>query len=312
MSTATDILNSLEQHSLHNLTISNLKNELRFRKLSTNGNKIELISCIVEDSNERNNEGTLNDLTIFRMQSQKNDGTFPDKTELLKEIESLRKQVELLSNRLRQPPPPQIDPSIAAVLATLIEIQKQLLDRQTNQNVIQITSTNDTANLIQIFKGDIIDNAFEWIKEVERISTLAHWSNELKLTNAISRLSGSAKNWQLTTGKNFNDWTVWKTAFASRFKRRITMQEFLAHQSEQKMKHSETLVDYIYAKDALLEKAPFTIPQQDRISKVIGDVTEEKWQIALATQNSDTIEELIDRATSLDAIRSVKQENKKQ
>ncbi|GFS86056.1 uncharacterized protein TNCV_1583061 [Trichonephila clavipes] len=166
------------------------------------------------------------------MQSQKNDdGIFSDETELLKEIESLRKQVELLSNRPPQPPPSQIDPSIVVVLSTLIETQKQLMDRQTNQNVIQITSTNDTANPIQIFKGDIIDNAFEWIKEVERISTLAHWSNELKLTNAISRLSGSAKNWQLTTGNNFNDWTVWKTAFTSRFKRRITMQEFLAHQS---------------------------------------------------------------------------------
>ncbi|GFW90175.1 putative gypsy-29-i dr [Trichonephila clavipes] len=156
------------------------------------------------------------------------------------EIESLRKHVELLGNR-----PPQIDPSIAAVLSTLIETQTKLLDKQTNQNVIQITSTT-------------------------------HWSNELKLTNAISRLSGSAKNWQLTTEKNFNDCTVWKTAFASRFKRRITMQEFLAHQSERKMKHSETLVDYIYAKDALLEKAPFTISQQDRISMIIVDVTEEK------------------------------------
>ncbi|GFV68785.1 putative gypsy-29-i dr [Trichonephila clavipes] len=199
------------------------------------------------------------------MQSQKNDdGIFSDKTELLKEIESLRKRVDFLCNR-----PPQTHPR------------------------------------------DIIDNAFEWIKEVERVSTLAHWSNELKLTNAISRLSGSAKNWQLTTGKNFNDWTVWKTAFASRYKRRITMQEFLAHQSERKMKHSETLVDYIYAKYALLEKTPFTIPQEDRIS-IIGDVTEEKWQIALVTPNSDTVEELVDRATSLDAIRTFKQENKKQ
>ncbi|GFW07993.1 uncharacterized protein TNCV_2977621 [Trichonephila clavipes] len=90
------------------------------------------------------------------------------------------------------------------------------------------------------------------------------------------------------------------------------MQEFLAHQSERKMKHRETLVDYIYAKDALLEKAPFTIPQQDRISMIIGNVTEEKWQTALTTQNSDTVEKLIDRATSLNAIRTVKQENKKQ
>ncbi|GFT01435.1 hypothetical protein TNCV_3215331 [Trichonephila clavipes] len=109
MSTAADILNSLEPHSLHNLIIADLKNELRFRKLSTNGNKSELISRIVEDNNERNNEGTLslNDLTILRMQSLKNDdGIFSDKTELLKEIESLRKQVELLSIRPPHPPPP--------------------------------------------------------------------------------------------------------------------------------------------------------------------------------------------------------------
>ncbi|GFT45662.1 hypothetical protein TNCV_1055871 [Trichonephila clavipes] len=73
MSTVADVLNSLGPHSLHNLTIADLKNELRFRKLSTNGNKSELISRIVEDNDERNNEGTLNDLTILRMQSQKND-----------------------------------------------------------------------------------------------------------------------------------------------------------------------------------------------------------------------------------------------
>ncbi|GFR05115.1 uncharacterized protein TNCT_37241 [Trichonephila clavata] len=82
------------------------------------------------------------------------------------------------------------------------------------------------------------------------------------------------------------------------------MQEFLSHPSERKLRHSETLVDYIYAKDALLEKTPFTIPQPDRISMIIGDITEEKWQIASATQNSITVEELIDRATALDAIRS--------
>ncbi|GFX62151.1 uncharacterized protein TNCV_2228771 [Trichonephila clavipes] len=92
-----------------------------------------------------------------------------------------------------------------------------------------------------------------------------------------------------------------KTAFASRFKRLVAMHEFLAHQSERKRKYSETLVDYIYAKVALPEKAPLAIPQ-DRIS-IIGDVTEEKWQIALATQNSDTGEE-VDRTKSLDAIRN--------
>ncbi|GFT37453.1 uncharacterized protein NPIL_251931 [Nephila pilipes] len=316
MSTNADIIfDSLESHPLQNLTIVQLKKELRFRNLSLTGNKNDLMLRIVEDNIKRKNEGTLDELNTLRMQYF-NDEETPSDRNLLMEIESLRKQVELLSNSATQsplpmPPPSQIDPNIAAILSTLIETQKLFLEKQANSNVIQITSTNDTANSIQIFKGEIIENALEWLKEVERISILANWSDELKLTNAISRLSGSAKNWQLTTGKKFNDWITWKTALASRFKRRITMQEFLAHQSERKLKHHESLVDYIYSKDALLEKAPFTIPQPDRISVIIGDITDEKWQIALATQNSNTVEELIDRATALDAIRSAKQEHKK-
>ncbi|GFT68204.1 putative gypsy-29-i dr [Nephila pilipes] len=251
MSTNADIIfDSLESHPLQNLTIVQLKKELRFRNLSLTGNKNDLMLRIVEDNIKRKNEGTLDELNTLRMQYF-NDEETPSDRNLLMEIESLRKQ------------------------------------------------------------GEIIENALEWLKEVERISTLANWSDELKLTNAISRLSGSAKNWQLTTGKNINDWITWKTALASRFKRRITMQEFLAHQSDRKLKHNESLVDYIYSKDALLEKAPFTIPQPDRISMIIGDITDEKWQIALATQNSNTVEELIDRATALDAIRSAKQEHKK-
>ncbi|GFV64677.1 uncharacterized protein TNCV_4475771 [Trichonephila clavipes] len=123
--------------------------------------------------------------------------TLFDNSQLLTEIESLRKQVELLSNSskkppLPMPPPSQIDRNIAAILSTIMETQKQFLERQVNPNMIQILSTNDTANSIQIFKGDIIENALEWLKEVERISTLANWSYELKLTNAISRLSRSA------------------------------------------------------------------------------------------------------------------------
>ncbi|GBL88570.1 hypothetical protein AVEN_195585-1 [Araneus ventricosus] len=88
------------------------------------------------------------------------------------------------------------------------------------------------------------------------------------------------------------------------------MQKFLAHQSDRKLKRNESLVNYIYAKDALLEKAPFTIPQSNNISMIIGDITEEKRQIALVTQNYSTVEELIDRATAIDAIRNMQHEKK--
>ncbi|GBN80106.1 hypothetical protein AVEN_180041-1 [Araneus ventricosus] len=115
-------------------------------------------------------------------------------------------QVEELQNRQIPQPSSQIDKNIAAVFHTLMDSQKQLLDCQINPpNVIQITSTNDTENSIQIFHRNIMDNASEWIKEVDRISTLANWTNGVKLTNAISRLAGSAKNWQITQDNHYND-----------------------------------------------------------------------------------------------------------
>ncbi|GBM57373.1 hypothetical protein AVEN_127103-1 [Araneus ventricosus] len=130
-----------------------------------------------------------------------------------------------------------------------------------------------------------MDYASEWIKEVERISSPANWTNQLKLTNSISYLASRANNWQITQSYRYNDWYEWRAAIISRFKRRITIQEFSAHQSDRKLKRNESLLDYIYAKDALLEKAPLTTSQSDRLSMIIGDITEEKWQIDLAIQN---------------------------
>ncbi|GBL99232.1 hypothetical protein AVEN_140692-1 [Araneus ventricosus] len=43
---------------------------------------------------------------------------------------------------------------------------------------------------------------------------------------------------------------------------------------------------------------------------IIGKIAEEKWQIALATQNSTTVEELIDIATALDAFRNMQHEDR--
>ncbi|GFT16127.1 hypothetical protein NPIL_90441 [Nephila pilipes] len=93
MSTNADIIfDSLESHPLQNLTIVQLKKELRFRNLSLTGNKNDLKLRIVEDNNKRKNEGTLDELNTLRMQYF-NDEETPSDRNLLMEIESLRKQV---------------------------------------------------------------------------------------------------------------------------------------------------------------------------------------------------------------------------
>ncbi|GFU17642.1 hypothetical protein NPIL_382801 [Nephila pilipes] len=111
-------------------------------------NKNDLISRIIENNIKRNEDGTLDELNNLRIQSQTNetfDETIPDKTELLNEMEKLRKEVELLSNRsFTSPPststPAQIDPNITTILTTMMETQRLLLDKHLNTpNVIQIT-----------------------------------------------------------------------------------------------------------------------------------------------------------------------------
>ncbi|GFU62999.1 hypothetical protein NPIL_535181 [Nephila pilipes] len=91
MSTNADIIfDSLESNPLQNLTIVQLKKELRFRNLSLTGNKNDLMLRIVEDNIKRKNEGTLDELNTLRMQYF-NDEETPSDRNLLMEIESLRK-----------------------------------------------------------------------------------------------------------------------------------------------------------------------------------------------------------------------------
>ncbi|GFV66507.1 hypothetical protein TNCV_2271701 [Trichonephila clavipes] len=87
------------------------------------------ICTTTEDNNKTKSNGTLDELNIIRMQSLYDyEGTLSDNSQLLTEIESLRKQVELLSNSSKQsslpmPPPSQIDPNIAAILSTIMKTQ---------------------------------------------------------------------------------------------------------------------------------------------------------------------------------------------
>ncbi|GFW93799.1 hypothetical protein TNCV_4220801 [Trichonephila clavipes] len=67
-------------------------------------------------------DGTFDELNVLRMQSLNDDeDTLSDNSQLLTEIESLRK-LELLSNSSKQsplpiPPPSQIDTNIAAIFS---------------------------------------------------------------------------------------------------------------------------------------------------------------------------------------------------
>ncbi|CAN7949844.1 unnamed protein product [Ixodes hexagonus] len=125
------------------------------------------------------------------------------------------------------------------------------------------------------------------------------------MLNAITRLRRAARDWHKSYGNHIHDWDVWKHAIAERFKRKMSLQEFFDFQNERKLKPDETLVQYMYAKNAMLEKAPHKLSPEERISLILSGIQDDKWATPLATQNCTSVLELIDRAANLDSRRTL-------
>ncbi|KAL1429730.1 hypothetical protein MTO96_015838 [Rhipicephalus appendiculatus] len=199
------------------------------------------------------------------------------------------------------------EPSMAQILAALVNTQALLANSLSRgpptTSPIQIHSTSDTSSSIPTFDGTPQQSAHEWIAQVERIAALAHWTPSLTLVTAASRLTGSAKDWHSAYGSQHDTWEQWKEALTHRFKRKLTMQEFLELQTKRRLQSHETIVEYMYSKNAILNKAPYHLAEEERISLILSGIEDDTWANPLAAQLCGTVTELIDRAALLDARR---------
>lgn len=193
------------------------------------------------------------------------------------------------------------------LLTQLVHTQKLISDNLSanNNNKVQILSTNDTANAISLYHGKKHEDITDWILEVERISSHAHWTSSLTLVNAVSRLRGAALNWHKVSGRQLVSWPEWKDKITDRFKCKMSFSDFLKFQSKRVLRTDELIVDYIFDKDAIIEKAPFKMEQSDRVSLILEGINDNIWAIPLATVIATSVQELIDHAIPLDTIRKV-------
>ncbi|KAH8009148.1 hypothetical protein HPB51_010938 [Rhipicephalus microplus] len=154
-----------------------------------------------------------------------------------------------------------------------------------------------------LVRWDAATKCSRWITQVERIAALAHWTPSLTLVTAASRLTGSAKDWHSAYGSQYDTWEQWKEALILRFKRKLTMQEFLELQTKRCLQSHETIVEYMHSKNAILNKAPYRLAEEERISLILSGIEDDTWANPLAAQLCGTVTELIDRAALLDARR---------
>ncbi|XP_064461924.1 uncharacterized protein LOC135372149 [Ornithodoros turicata] len=201
-------------------------------------------------------------------------------------------------------------PSMTDILTVLVDTQRRIADAVTQASrPLEVHSTNDTANAIPTFDGDPHNSVTDWLQNVELVASHAHWTPSLTMLSVFSRLRGAAQNWQRVYGTRFHDWNTWKIALSERFKRKLTLQEFIEYQSQRKLQQNETMVEYIYAKNAMLEKAPYTLAAEERISLIINGIKDDRWAVPLAAQRCTSVLELIDRAATLDSRRQTHRDN---
>ncbi|KAK8779210.1 hypothetical protein V5799_019450 [Amblyomma americanum] len=202
---------------------------------------------------------------------------------------------------------PEGTPSLNEVMAMFARAQLQMTEALTRMSApaspVLIQSTNDTASAIPEYDGSAQRNALTWISQVERVAALAHWSPSLTLATAATRLQRAAKDWHSSYGIAYETWDTWKQAFTARFDRKLTMQEFLDLQAARALRSSETLVEYMYSKNAILDKSPYPLANEERISLILSGINEDTWANPLAAQPCSSVIELIDRAALLDTRR---------
>lgn len=140
-----------------------------------------------------------------------------------------------------------------------------------------------TANAISLCHGKKHKDITDFILEVERISSHAHWTSFLTLVNAVSRLRGAALNWHKVSGRRLVSWPEWKDKITDRLKCKMSFSDFLNFQSKRVLRTDELTVDYIFDKDAIIEKVPFKMEQFDHVSLILEGINDNIWAIPLDT-----------------------------
>jgi len=100
-----------------------------------------------------------------------------------------------------------------------------------------------------------------------------HWAPSFTLVIATSCLAGSALNWHKVSACSFEEWLTWKEDIKDRFKVKMTLSEFIQFQAKRTLHPNESIADYIYDNDAVIDKDPFTLQQLGRVSLILQGIT---------------------------------------
>lgn len=163
-----------------------------------------------------------------------------------------------------------------------------------------------TSTRPQMVKGDVIpefdpsdvDQSIEdWCQKVDQVRAMFHWTEEITIFNALSKLRGNAARWYKGL-RNLNfTWEEWKDKLALSFPSQRDYHDLLEAMMSRRKRSNETMAEYFYAKQALLNACE--IDGRKAVACIIGGIPEQGIRLAAKAIRCPTPETLLKYLTDL-------------
>ncbi|XP_064464297.1 uncharacterized protein LOC135375547 [Ornithodoros turicata] len=165
---------------------------------------------------------------------------------------------------------------------------------------VQVTTLPDLSAAVPVFDETKGILARAWIEDLERIRSLASWSDATLRLIAIGKLRGTPKNWHFATGDAHSTWSTWKQAFLRQFDVDLSLIQWQTKVVTVVQLKDQTLCNYAFAKLRFIKRCPLQLSDVQQIEYLLQGLKGQSVATAIAAQRPSTVEEFLSICTDLD------------
>lgn len=161
------------------------------------------------------------------------------------------------------------------------------------QNSVQVQSpfSQIQGDAIPLFDpADYNQNIETWVRRVDELRELFHWTEDATTYLALAKLRGRADKWYRSLPTIKYSWNEWKTKLIYAFPSKRDFHSVLAEMMARTKRSDETYAAYYYDKYALLNSCK--IFGGDAVSCIIAGISEPSVSAAAQAANFSSPEEL--------------------
>ena len=199
---------------------------------------------------------------------------------------------------------------------------QQTLDNDrlaTQRALAQITTQLAAANGTQIIKASMEEgerfsgaegeSVLDWIRKVERRSTVEGWNGPNTRKAAVGALTGRALTWNDLVGSKHTDWTDWRRAIIRTFSEELTESQWNVKVETRKQGRGEPGRSYVMDKVILLRQRTVPLTEEEMIPYLVRGLLDPLQKSAVMARDIVTVDELLAELRRLESYNYVSNED---